>query len=142
VSRAELDARASAAAGRRGSARGLSVLRVADDGAESAWESARRFTLVRAGLTIPQTQIPVSTRLGTFWADMGWPEWKVLKYEGRPTEELIREKRRHDAVVEEGWRMLRVTHEVVRHPTSLIGRVAATRPSSVTTSLRPRRDLG
>lgn len=149
LDRAELDARAAAASGRRGSVRGLAVLRFADDGAESAWESACRFTLVRGGLPIPDTQVPVRTRLGTFWADMGWPEWKVaLEYDGRTkyadrrAEELVREKRRHDAVVEEGWRLLRVTHEDVRHPASLVGRVAAALPSSVTTALRPRRELG
>ncbi|WP_421741043.1 hypothetical protein [Cellulomonas sp.] len=149
LDRAELDARAAAASGRRGSVRGLSVLGVADGGSESAWESACRFTLVRAGLPIPHTQVPVRTRLGTFWADMGWPEWKVLleydgrtKYAGRQDEEFMREKRRHDAVVEEGWRLLRVTRDDVRHPASLIRRVAAALPSSATTTLRARRELG
>ncbi len=138
LDRAELDARAAAAAGRRGSVRGLAVLQIADDGAESPWETACRFVLVRAGLPVPQTQVPVQTRLGTFWATLGWPEWKVLleydgrtKYADRPTEELVREKRRHDAVVDEGYRLLRVTHEDVRHPTTLVSRVAAALPTSV-----------
>ena len=149
VQRADLEARAAAAARGRGSARGMAVLRLADGGAESAWESACRFTLLRAGLPVPQTQIPVATRLGTFWADLGWEEWKVLleydgrtKYVGRSTEEFMREKRRHDAVVEEGWRMLRVTRDDVRDSALLVRRVAALLPPAVTASLRPRRDLG
>jgi very-short-patch-repair endonuclease len=147
--RADLEARAAAAAGRRGSARGIAVLRLADGGAESAWESACRFTLLRAGLPVPQTQVPVETRLGTFWADLGWEEWKVAleydgrtKYVGRTTEEFMREKRRHDAVVEEGWRMLRITRDDVRQSGALVRRVAALLPPAATTSLRPRRELG
>ena len=145
---AELEDRASTSVGRRGSARARSVLQLADGGSESAWETACRFTLLRAGLPIPQTQIPVATRLGTFWADLGWAEWRVLleydgrsKYLGREADAFIQEKRRHDAIVEEGCRLIHVTRDDLRDAQALIGRVTALLPPAVTSALRPRREL-
>ena len=68
---------------RRGSARARAVLGIADDGAESPGESASRFVLLRGGLPAPTTQVPVRTRLGTYWADLGWHEWRLLvEYDG------------------------------------------------------------
>jgi very-short-patch-repair endonuclease len=145
----ELATRAGTSGGRRGSARARAVLGLADGGAESPWETACRFTLLRAGFPVPQTQIPVETRLGTFWADLGWEEWRVLleydgrtKYAGREVEEFVREKRRHDAVVEAGWRMVHVTREDLRATGVFTSRVAALLPRVVTAQLRPRRELG
>ncbi|WP_421735349.1 hypothetical protein [Cellulomonas sp.] len=142
---AELHEKAAAAIGRRGVARARAVLELADGGAESPWESASRYALLRAGFPVPQTQIPVETRLGTFWADLGWEEWRVLveydgrtKYLERGAEELVREKRRHDAVLEAGWRVVRVTREDFRLPGSIAARVAPLLPHAVTERLRPR----
>ena len=105
-------------AGRRGSARARAILSLADDGAESPGESAARFVIISDGLPAPSTQVPVETRLGTFWADLGWPEWRLLleydgrgKYTGREAERFMQEKRRHDAVLDAGYRILRVTKE-------------------------------
>jgi len=85
---------------------------------------------------VPQTQIEVTTRLGTFWADLGWEEWRVLiEYDGRPkyrsVDDLIREKRRHDALLEAGWRVLRVTTEDLRSPVALLARVERMLPAGV-----------
>lgn len=74
-----------ARAGRRGSVRARTIMELADDGAESPGESAARFVVLRDGLPVPRTQVPIETRLGTFWADLGWEEWQlVLEYDGRP----------------------------------------------------------
>src|SRR5665647_3975642 len=52
--------------------------------AESPGESSARSVLLRAGLPVPQTQVRVDTPLGTFWSDLGWPEWRLLaEYDGR-----------------------------------------------------------
>ena len=73
-------------AGARGVRRARTVIELADDGAESPGETATRFVVLRAGLPVPRTQIEVTTRLGTFWADLGWEEWRVLvEYDGRLT---------------------------------------------------------
>ncbi|MBO3086216.1 hypothetical protein [Cellulomonas fengjieae] len=145
---AELAARADATVGRRGSGRARAVLQFADGGSESAWETACRFTLLRAGLPVPQTQIPVATRLGTFWADLGWAQWRVLleydgrtKYAGREAEAFLQEKRRHDAIVEADWRIIHVTRDDLRNTAALIARVAGLLPQAVTSGLRPRREL-
>lgn len=125
-----------------GVARARGVLALADAGAESAQESALRFVLLRAGLPQPQTQVRVETHLGHFWADLGWTEWRVLiEYDGRPKyadpEALIREKRRHDALVEAGWRVLRVTREDLRAPDLLVVRVLRLLPPGVALTRRP-----
>ncbi len=127
--------------GAPGTARARAVIDLADGGAESAWESATRFVLLAGGLPRPATQIAVATRLGTFWADLGWEEWHLLLEYGRvkytEPEQLVREKRRHDAIVETGERMLRVTKEDVRAPTTLLRRVMAALPPDVPHTRRP-----
>ena len=132
-------------AGRPGSARARAILSLADDGAESPGESAARFIVLRDGLPIPSTQVAVETRIGTFWADLGWPEWRLLleydgrsKYAGSEAERFMQEKRRHDAVLETGHRILRVTKDDLTTD-ALTRRVLQYAPP--TTRLRPRREL-
>ncbi|WP_156374099.1 hypothetical protein [Cellulomonas sp. Leaf334] len=134
-------------AGQRGVTRARAVLAIADEGAESPGESAARFVVVRDGLPSPQTQVPVATRLGTFWCDLGWEAWRLAleydgrgKYEGRVTEEFIREKRRHDALVDADWRVLRATKEDLRG-TTLLHRILPLVPAGSSTRLRPLRSL-
>jgi hypothetical protein len=143
LSRADLSAAVAAQTARNGSARARAVLAVADDGAESPGESATRFVVLRDGLPAPMTQIPVMTRLGQFWSDLGWEEWLLLmEYDGRlkyaSGSDLVEEKRRHDALVESGRRVLRVTHQDLN---GLTKRVLPLLPASVSRSLRPRREL-
>jgi hypothetical protein len=135
-------------AGRRnGSVRARSLLALADDGAESPGETATRFVLLRDGFPVPTTQIQVATRLGTFWADLGFEAWRLLieydgrgKYEAAADEAFFREKERHHAVVERGHRLLRVTrtdlrgHELARRLTPLL-------PQALTPTFTPRREL-
>jgi len=123
--------------------RAAALLSLADDGAESPGESATRYQLLRAGLPVPTTQIPVSTRVGTVWGDLGWDGWRVLlEYDGRDKyvtrEDLVAEKRRHDAVVETGRRVLRVTHQDMG---SAVARVVPLLPATVTRNLRRRPEL-
>ncbi|MDM7829931.1 hypothetical protein [Cellulomonas edaphi] len=132
----------------RGHARARAILAVADDGAESAPESICRYRLLRAGFPPPETQIRIPTRLGTFYGDLGWSRWRVvieydgrIKYADRPTESLVAEKRRHDALVEEGWRPIRVTKEDLRVRGAFEARVARHLPAAVTSDLRRRGEL-
>lgn len=119
-----------AMAGRRGVIRARTVLDLADDGAESAGESLARIALLAAGAPPPQTQVAVSTHLGTYWADLGWPEARVLaeydgrgKYAGMPADAVLREKRREDALLDAGWRLLRLVAEDLRDPRTLTRRL-------------------
>ncbi|MCG2798875.1 MAG: endonuclease domain-containing protein [Cellulomonas sp.] len=131
-------------AGRTGVVRARAVVAYADGGAESAPETATRFALLLAGLPVPATQVPVTTRLGVFWADLGLPRWRLLiEYDGRvkylEPDSLVREKRRHDAIVEAGWTVLRLTKEDLRDPTEIARRVRRLLPADL--PLTPRRDL-
>ncbi|WP_147572618.1 hypothetical protein [Cellulomonas massiliensis] len=126
----------------RGSARARAVVGLADAGAQSPGESATRWVVLRAGLPAPETQVRVTTRLGTFWADLGWTDARLLlEYDGRvkyaDPEVLVAEKRRHDAIVEAGWTVLRVTKEDLRDGAALVRRVLARMP----VPLRPRGHL-
>jgi len=134
--------------GARGHARALAILRYADDGAESPPESICRYRLLRAGFPVPTTQIRVATRLGVFWGDLGWPEWKVLveydgrsKYDDRTTEVFMAEKRRHDALVEEGWGVTHVTNDDLRVAGAFESRMRQVLPGAATAGMKPRREL-
>jgi hypothetical protein len=120
-----------ALAGRRGIRDARRVLEHADGGAESPGESLTRLCLVRGGLPRPQTQIAVETHLGTVWADLGWREARALvEYDGRTkygssgstTTDLLAERRREVALIEAGWRVLRVTAVDLRDARLLVAR--------------------
>jgi very-short-patch-repair endonuclease len=139
-----------AMAGRRGAPKARAILALADDGAESPGETRTRFALLRAGLPAPVTQVQVTTALGVFWSDLGWPQWRLLvEYDGRSKYDSAehasvvvgRERRRQRAVEEAGWRIVRVTTEDLRQPSSLVSRVARHLPPSVLDGLTVRRSL-
>lgn len=125
--------------GRRGVVRGRAVVEWADDGAESAAESLVRVALLAAGFPPPQTQVAVMTELGVFWGDLGWPERRLLieydgraKYDDAPTEVMMAEKRREDALLDAGWRLLRLTVEDLRDLDRLVRRVRRLLPGPLT----------
>ena len=131
----------------RGVVRAREVLALADAGAESPGETMLRFTLLGLGFPIPETQIRVSTPIGTYWSDLGWRESGVLceydgiaKYgaNGSATAAVLLEKRRQDAVEEEGWRMLRFVRDDLRSRSALFRRVRRVLP---TVPLTPRPHL-
>lgn len=75
--------------------------------------------------------------MGDCWADLGWPEWRVLveydgtaKYTARGTasDAVLAEKRRQEAIEEAGWRVIRLTSEDLRAPTGLHRRLARVLP--------------
>ena len=134
--------------GRRGVVRARMALEIADDGAESAGESLARVALLAVGLPRPQTQVPVETHLGTFWADLGWTALRALaeydgrgKYEGRPADVVAAEKRREDALLDGGWRLLRLTKEDLANLANLAALTARVRRLLPTFLLTPRPDL-
>lgn len=122
-------------AGARGVVQGRRVVAAASPGAESPGESLTRWALLEHGVPTPLVQCPVATRLGTYRADLGWPELKValefdgaVKYSGRygdGTDALLAEKRRQDAMEEAGWIVARVTWSDLREPERVAARVVA-----------------
>lgn len=145
VPRSEVEAIVDDLVGRRGVVRARAVLEAADDGAESPGETWTRWVLLRAGLPAPETQLEVETRLGPRWADLGWREWRLLlEYDGRQkygdgdavADALLAERRRQEALEEEGWRVVRVLKEDLRSAHDLVTRVMRLVPGSV--HLEPR----
>lgn len=149
VDRAEIEGIVRDLAGRRGIVQARALLGLADDGAESPGETWTRWVLLRAGLPLPETQVEVVTRAGTYWADLGWREWRLLvEYDGRAKyagpggamEILLAERRRQEAIEAEGWRVVRVLKEDLRTPHRLVDRVLRWVPPG-SRQLDPRRFL-
>jgi len=124
------------AAGGRGVIRARSVIAFADGASESPGESLTRWFAADAGLPVPEHCITVPTALGVKDVDLGWPELKIgiefdgaVKYSGGaygdPTTRLFDEKRRHDALVEAGWLLIRVTWDDLLRPERLVARLRA-----------------
>ncbi|MGR0160302.1 type IV toxin-antitoxin system AbiEi family antitoxin domain-containing protein [Paenarthrobacter nitroguajacolicus] len=108
---------AAAATGKRGIRTLRKALANADPRSESAGETLTRELMQRLNIRPPQPQFEVQSRLGRHRMDFAWEEEKLaLEFDGRtkyfdfkPTDEVIfQERRREKALVEEGWRFIRV----------------------------------
>jgi hypothetical protein len=111
-----IEAQARRYPGRRGLKRALTKLDLVDPGAESPPETRLRLLVVRAGFPRPQTQLRVYDQYGALIGevDMGWRELKIaLEYEGdhhRTSRRVFhKDIRRVDALLEQGWIVIRVT---------------------------------
>lgn len=121
---------AGAHAGLRGIVGVRAMIDVADGRAESPQESRLRWIAVAAGLPPPSLQVEVVTRVGRYRLDMAYEELKVgIEYDGeghagRPA--MRRDRTRHNALDEHGWRMLYFTDiDVDDHPQRTADRLAA-----------------
>ncbi|MDO8150823.1 hypothetical protein [Isoptericola sp. b408] len=123
------------AAGRPGVRRARRIVALADARAESPGESLVRWHLDERGFAPPDLAVPVLTEVGTCWVDLGWPDRQVgiefdgaVKYSGGtygdPSRRLVAEKRRHDALVEAGWFILRLVWADLTDPARLVARIS------------------
>ncbi|WP_069385744.1 hypothetical protein [Cellulosimicrobium cellulans] len=123
-----------AAAGGRGVRRARQVLAEADGRSESPGESVVRWIAVEAGLPRPEPNVTVPTWRGAFRLDLAWTAHRVaaefdgaVKYSGGeygdPQRRLLAEKARHDALVEAGWLVLRVTWDDLADPDVVVRRI-------------------
>ena len=114
--------------------RGLSALRrtlaFVDGGAESPYESLTRLTLVRAGLPAPETQLRVVDESGfpVAYLDMGWRERRLgVEFDGAQHWTDARQRRRDierlNHLESLGWRIIRVSSDMLRMPAAIIARV-------------------
>lgn len=101
--------------GRRGIVRARRAVELLDAGAQSPKESWLRVLIVQAGLSRPQTQIPVSDEYGQEFAylDMGWPDLKVaVEYDGEQHRtdygQYKWDSRRREMLERLGWIVIRV----------------------------------
>jgi hypothetical protein len=111
-----IEAQARRYPGRRGRKRALMTLHLVDPGAESPPETRLRLLIVRAGFPRPQTQLRVYDQYGVLIGevDMGWRELKIaVEYEGdhhRTSRRVFhKDIKRVDALLEQGWIVIRVT---------------------------------
>ncbi len=133
--------------GQRGVRKALTVLELADDGAESPGESRLRHLVLRAGLPVPQTQVRVETTDGPAWGDLGWEEWRLLaeydgatKYTARSSAAgaVLRERRREVLIERCGWRVVRATRSDQRYPHAFVEEVLRLAPPQARAALCPR----
>lgn len=128
--RAELEAHLAGRPGGRGAARARRVLPVADPLAESPMESVLRWLLHGAGVPAPVLQHRVVDRAGVVVgrADLAWPERKVLvEFDGdvhREREVFVRDVRRQNRLIADGWIVLRYTSaDVLGRPDEVVAQI-------------------
>jgi hypothetical protein len=133
----ELMAVLDAAQGTRGTRSARRVLRAADRRSESVGESRSRALLINAGLPLPDLQVEVRRSDGRLVGrcDMGWRDHGLLgEFDGRvkygrllrpgqdPGDAVFEEKRREDALRDEGWGMVRWVWAELASPPALVAR--------------------
>ena len=153
-----------------GRRRARAVVRAADPYAESPRESELRWIAVSHGLPAPVAQLPVHTRGGVFYVDLGWQwrrklddgSWQVLRtvlseYDGElkyraggalvrtaaeASDAVVAEKRREDLLREDPTvRMPRFTRGELKDPAAVVERLLAVMPPEVRRSLCPIPEL-
>ncbi|MBY3555651.1 endonuclease domain-containing protein [Modestobacter lapidis] len=130
VDHSVLTAAATALPTGRGCRRAQQAVALADERAESPPESRLRVLLTLAGLP-PVPQWRVGRPDGVFIArvDLGYPAAKVaVEYDGAwhgAPGELGRDRRRINALVQAGWRVLYVTAADLHRPGEVVARVRA-----------------
>ena len=106
-----------ASSGKRGVRTLRKALENADPRSESAGETLTRDLMQRLRIKPPQPQFEAQSRIGRHRMDFAWEGEKLaLEFDGRtkyfdyqPTEEVIfQERRREKALMEDGWRFIRI----------------------------------
>ncbi|MFQ4148925.1 hypothetical protein AAGW05_09540 [Arthrobacter sp. LAPM80] len=119
---------------KRGSARASRLLEFLDPRSESAGESRTRVFMATSKLPMPELQLEIATRNGTYRADFAWPEYRlVLEFDGwgkyfdyRPTAQaLAMERQREKDLMELGWSVVRINWKDLSDPAALYGRIRA-----------------
>lgn len=114
---------------RRGVARARQALPLLDRGAESPGESLTRAYLLLDGLPRPHSNVDIFVQ-GRWVArvDLCWPEQKVIvEYDGAvhlEERQRRRDARRRNDLLADGWLVITVTADDLRHPGRLSAEVA------------------
>ncbi len=123
------------------------MLDLLDPLSESWGESELRFILLAAGTPEPVAQTCVDAENCQYFIDLVIPGLRLAiefdgqgKYTGPKV--VYDEKKRQDALIRQGWDIMRVRTEELRDPQKVIGEVMRRVPSGHYLSLRPRPWLG
>jgi hypothetical protein len=133
----QLRAALTSGTGTRGTRSARGVIVAADGRSESVGESRSRVLMIDAGLTRPDLQVEIRRPDGRLIgrSDFGWVEHRLLgEFDGRvkygrllrpgqqPGDAVFEEKRREDAMREEGWGMVRWVWDELAAPAVLVAR--------------------
>lgn len=129
----ELELALSAAVGRRGVRRARRAVGAMNALSESAGESRTRLFLAELPIEQPEIQVWIDSSSGSFRVDFLWRRLRlILEFDGdtkyfdfqKPTERaLIEERERENALIEEGWRFIRVKWKHLNDPDALKDRI-------------------
>lgn len=149
VHRGALEEAVARCASKPGSRQATELVALADDGAESPWESWTRIHALALGMPRPVSQLEIVAEGRVYYADLAWPAWRIvvefdgsMKYRGHPhrddTEVLLREKEREDAIRSAGWSVVRATAHVLRQSGVFEARLRRALPRGAEQLLAPR----
>jgi len=118
--------------GRRGARNLTAAARYVRERTDSPPETSIRLLIVRAGLPEPMVNIEIVNRYGVRIAigDLGYPEYRVLiEYDGEyhfaDNAQMFRDVDRLDAVMEEGWRVIRLNKTHLNRGATVVAKVEA-----------------
>ena len=120
VTTEELALTAASWPGRAGADRLRRMVRLANPGSDSAFESRLRLGLNDGGLPTPELQITVTVGRSSYRIDLGWRRWRIgVEADGRAYHSsalaVVEDRRRQNALLTDGWLILRFTWDDVVH---------------------------
>lgn len=128
----DLEALMEASDGRRGIKRARYALAALNCLSESAGETRTRLIVAELPIEQPELQVSLGTSSGTYRVDFVWRGIRlILEFDGdtkyfdyQPTPEaLIDERERENALIEEGWRFIRLKWKHLNNPELLKARI-------------------
>lgn len=135
-----LQAMAAELAGRRGMKRAQKVLAVLNALAESAGETRTRLIVLDLPIEQPELQIRLLIDGREYRPDFAWRVIKLIlefdgdvKYFGSASadEALVRERERENALIEDGWRIIRIKWKHLEQPEVVKVRILAAYQNAV-----------
>ncbi len=106
------------------------VIALTDPARESVAESLSAGHLYLADLPVPLFQATIASPKGSLFPDFYWPAHRLIgEVDGKgkylDPDEIIREKRRHQMLLDLGYRIVRwLASEIMLHPEIVMGRIA------------------
>ena len=117
----------------KGIKRARAVVKALNRLAESAGESRTRLIIAQLPIEQPELQVQLDTHTGKYPVDFAWRGIKlILEFDGnskfsgyaQPTKQaLIDERERENALIELGWRFIRIKWKHLANPESLKARI-------------------
>ena len=125
--------------GERGVRQARAVVAAMTPLSQSVWESELRRLCLAYGIVAPEPQMPVRTRAGEFYADLGWREARLVvevdgavKYQDDAERTLRAQEWRERAISDAGFLVIRFTPETVCDGSWVVDRLRGELPRTMT----------